>query len=74
MAARPAVRMYSGVDSVRAANELMLAEQSRRDSWPYPHVYPPPNSEDVHVIGAVATPALAATVAVVTYQVWTAAR
>lgn len=69
MNARPAIQMFSGVDSVRAAKDLLNSMQSRRDAWPYPHVYPPPNAEDVHVVAAVATPALAVQVAVITYQV-----
>lgn len=69
MAAR-AVQMYSGVDSVRAADAYKLAVQERRDQWPYVHIYPPPNSQDVHVIGTMVTQAQgAAAVAVVTYQV-----
>jgi len=70
MAAR-AVQMFSGVDSVRAANELQRAIQARRDEWPYPHVYPPPDSLDVFVIGTVTVPVAPAslTVAALTYQV-----
>jgi hypothetical protein len=68
MAAKP-YQMYSGVDAVRAANELVMAQMARRDDWPYPHVYPPRNAEDVHVIGTVVTPALAATVQIASYQV-----
>ena len=48
------VQLFSGPASVTAARELMLAEQARRDAWPYPHVYPPPQSEDVHVISTAA--------------------
>ncbi len=62
--------MYSGVHSVRAAEAYRLALQERRDQWPYVHIFPPPNSQDVIAIGAVATQAqAAAAVAVVTYQV-----
>ena len=63
------LQMYSGVDSVRAANELQLAIQARRDDWPYPHIYPPPDAEDVFAVAAVATPSLATQVQVVSYQV-----
>lgn len=70
MSSNPVVQMYSGVDSVRAADALRMAVQERRDSWPYVHLYPPPDSQDVHVIGTLATQAQgAAAVAVVTYQV-----
>ena len=69
MSARP-VRMFSGVDSVRAADQLRIAIQERRDSWPYVHVYPPPNAKDVLVLGAVATQLQgAAAIAVLSYQV-----
>lgn len=64
------VQMFSGVDSVRAADAYRLAVQERRDQWPYVHIYPPPNSQDVNVIGTLATQAqAAAAVAVVTYKV-----
>jgi hypothetical protein len=70
MAAK-AIQMYSGVDSVRSATELQRAIQNRRDAWPYPHVYPPPNSKDVFVIGTATVPVAPAslTVTVLTYQV-----
>jgi hypothetical protein len=62
--------MFSGPDSVRAADSYRLAVQDRRDQWPYVHVYPPPNAIDVHVIGTEFTQAQgAAAIAVVTYQV-----
>jgi hypothetical protein len=62
--------MFSGVDSVRAADAYRIAVQERRDQWPYVHIYPPPNSQDVNVIGTAATQAQgAAAIAVVTYQV-----
>lgn len=65
-----AVQMFSGVDSVRATDAYRLAVQARRDQWPYVHIFPPPNSQDVNVIGTVVTQAQgAAAVAVVTYKV-----
>jgi hypothetical protein len=45
------IRLYSGVDSVRAADALRIAIQGRRDAWPYVHRFAPPSSEDVLVIG-----------------------
>jgi hypothetical protein len=70
VSANPVVQMFSGVDSVRAADVLRLAIQERRDAWPYVHLYPPPVSQDVNVIGTAATQAHgAAAIAVVTYQV-----
>ncbi len=63
--------MFSGVDSIRAANELQRAIQARRDAWPYPHVYPPPDSQDVFVITPLAVPVAPAslTAVILTYQV-----
>lgn len=55
-----AVRMFSGVDSVRAADAYRLAVQERRDQWPYVHVYPPPNAIDVVAIGTIVAQAQAA--------------
>ena len=70
MSAKPVVQMYSGVDSVRAADAYRIAIQERRDQWPYVHIYPPPNAIDVNVIGTAVTQAQgAAAIAVVTYQV-----
>jgi hypothetical protein len=62
--------MFSGPDSVRAADAYRLAIQDRRDQWPYVHVYPPPNAIDVHVINTELTQAQGdPAIAVVTYQV-----
>jgi hypothetical protein len=70
MSANPVVQMYSGADSVRAADALRIAIQERRDAWPYVHVYPPPNSQDVNVIGTLETQAQgAAAAAVLSYKV-----
>src|ERR1035437_2635542 len=63
-----AQRVYSGVDAVKAA-DVVMRDQSNREKRPYMHVYPPVNAEPVHVIGSVVTPALAATVIVLAYQV-----
>lgn len=64
------VRMFSGADSVRAADAYRLAVQERRDAWPYVHVYPPPNSTDVHVISTIAVQAQgAAAIEVLKYTV-----
>ena len=68
MSARP-IQLYSGVDSVRAADELAHAIQERRDQWPYVHVYPPPNAEDVHVVAFAVMPNQGTTVQVLQYQV-----
>ena len=64
MAAKP-IQMFSGVDSVRAANELQRAIQERRDQWPYPHVYPPPDSLDVMQWATATVPVAPASLTVV---------
>jgi hypothetical protein len=63
-----ALRVFTGVDAVQAA-DVVRRDASNREKWPYMHVYPPVNAEPVHVIASVATPALAATVIVLAYQV-----
>jgi len=52
MSASP-IRLYSGEESVRAAEALRSASRERREQWPYIHIYPPPSSRDVHVVGAI---------------------
>jgi hypothetical protein len=69
MSAKP-IQMFSGVDSVRAADAYRLAVEARRNAWPYVHVYPPPNAIDVNVIGTQVTQAqAAAAIEVLSYQV-----
>lgn len=69
MSAKP-IRMYSGPESVAAADAYRLAVTDRRNEWPYVHVYPPPNAIDVHEIGTTPTLAFGAGAAVVlTYKV-----
>jgi len=72
VSAKP-VRIFSGPDSVRAADAYRLAIQDRRDQWPYVHVYPPLNAIDVHVVGMLATQTQVgsggAAAVVLTYQV-----
>lgn len=62
--------VLSGVESIRAAEELFSAEKERKDLWPYVHIYPPPNAVDVVALAAVVTQAqAAAAVEVVSYRV-----
>ena len=61
-------RMYSGVDSVLAA-DVVRRDQSNREKWPYMHVYPPVNAEPVHLIGNVLVPAQGSTVVTLAYMV-----
>lgn len=61
-------RVYSGADAVKAADALRQ-QAERREAWPYLHIHPPPNAEDVHEIGTVETPAQGSTAVVLTYTV-----
>ena len=42
-------RIYTGREALEAA-EALRREVENRDRWPYPHVYPPPNSTPVNKI------------------------
>lgn len=53
------IQMLSGADSVRGAEAFRLAVQGRRDSWPYVHIYPPPNAIDVFQVSTLAVPSAA---------------
>jgi hypothetical protein len=66
-----AIRVFSGPQSIGAAERLLAAQQDRREQWPYVHVEPPPNAEDVIAVGAVATQDVTTptSVTVVAYQV-----
>ena len=59
-------RIVSGVEALAALEELERRVQDRRDQWPYPWVFPPPDSERVHQEGTLdvstLTPAIAAQV------------
>lgn len=69
MSAKP-IQMFSGVDSVRAADAYRLAVEARRNAWPYVHVYAAPNAIDVFAIGTQVTQAQAgAAIEVLAYQV-----
>lgn len=63
-----ALRVFSGVDSVLAA-DAVRRDASNREKWPYMHIYAPVNAEPVDVINAVETPAQGSTAVVLTYQV-----
>jgi len=54
------VRYAQGPESVKAADNLRQIVE-RRDAWPYPHVYPPPESERRNPGGYIAMPAVSAT-------------
>ena len=63
-----ALRVYSGVDAVVAA-DVVRQDASNREKWPYMHVYPPVNAEPVHRIASVPTPDLGVQVVVLSYAV-----
>ena len=65
------VEMYSGSDSILAAEQLRLATLSRREQWPYVHIEAPPNAKDVTVFGAAPTGIILGSpvTTVLTYQV-----
>ena len=63
------VQLFSGPDSARAADTLRRGIEDRRDDWPYPHIFAPTNSEDVHVIGTKTSSTPGPAVEVVKYQV-----
>lgn len=63
------VASLSGPEAMRAAEKLRK-QQERLASWPYPHLFPPPDSIPVNQIGAaVACPAPGVSVTLLTYQV-----
>jgi hypothetical protein len=68
MPSQLATRVYYGSDAAKAA-DVLRQDQSRREEWPYIHIYPPRNAEPVHVIGTIPTPAAAATAVVLLYSV-----
>jgi len=64
------VQIVSGHDSLRRMEHLYREAEERRKLWPYPHIYPPTQSINVHQIGTKATQAQgAAPLVVVIYQV-----
>lgn len=66
-----AVRLFTGVDAVKAADKLRTIRENQ-ERWPYIHVYPPPDSIPVHEITrtAVAAPVgTGSTVEVLAYTV-----
>jgi hypothetical protein len=64
----PPVRVASGPESAKATDKLRL-ECENRDAWPFPWVYPPPNSERRNPMGFALTPAVAATAEVLAFTV-----
>jgi hypothetical protein len=62
------VRVASGPESAKATDKLRL-ECEKRDAWPFPWVYPPPNSERRNPMGLILTPAVAATAEILAFTV-----
>ena len=60
-------RYATGPESAKAADALRRM-QARRDSWPYPHVYPPPDSERRNPTGYIVMPVQAPTTPVLVFQ------
>lgn len=56
---RRPTRIASGPDLVRAGDAVRRAEKNR-DAWPFPHVYPPVNSERRDPVGYTLAPAVGA--------------
>lgn len=63
-----AKRIANGPDLIRAADAVRRAELNR-DAWPFPHVYPPVNSQRRNPVAFVASPVLAAQVVVLAFSV-----
>ena len=49
-------RIAIGPESIRAANAIRKAIETRRDAWPYPHIYSPETSVWRDPMGWIATP------------------
>lgn len=62
------VRLVTGREAAKAARALQSLVE-RRDSWPYPHVYPPPNAQRVHKTGNIEAPTPTVQAEVLAYTV-----
>jgi len=67
-ARRPVQRIAAGPDMMAAAEAIRRAQKAR-DMWPYPHVYPPMNSQRRDPNGYIAAPAVAAQAVVLAFSV-----
>lgn len=61
-------RIANGRDMMAAADAIRR-EQKRRDQWPFPHVYPPTNSQRRDPNGYTAAPAVGAQAVVLAFSV-----
>jgi hypothetical protein len=62
------VRVASGPESAKATDKLRI-ECEKRDAWPFPWVYPPPNSERRNPMGNILAPAVGATATILAFTV-----
>ncbi len=70
MSTKPVVQLYSGKSSIEAAQQYEDSIADRQRQWPFVHVFPPPMSRDVLIVGSVVTQAqAAAAVQVVSHRV-----
>src|ERR1035437_4756709 len=61
-------RIVTGPEAVKAAAAI-AATHDRRDQWPYPWSFPPPNARRVFRVGSVLAPAPATETEVLVYRV-----
>jgi hypothetical protein len=59
---------YAGAPESTKAADAIRQIVERRDLWPYPDVYPPPNSERRNPTGYIVMPAIAPTTPVLVFQ------
>ena len=62
------LRVITGPEAVKAMFQVDQ-EQRRRDSWPFPWLFPPQSAEPVFRVGSVAVPAYGAEIEVLRYDV-----
>ena len=67
---RPVRRVQSGIEAIRSAHEIQR-QNKRLEQWPYEWLFPPPDSERVHVEGSLDVQTIAGgpAVEVLEYQV-----
>jgi hypothetical protein len=62
------VRLVTGREAAKAARALQTLVE-RRDAWPFPHSYAPPNSQRVQVVQSIAAPVVGVQAVVAAYTV-----
>ena len=61
-------RIVTGPEAVKAAASI-AAVQDRRNQWPYPWSFPPPDAKRVFAVGSIDSPAVATLSQVLLYRV-----